>query len=208
MKCSKCGADNVDNGKFCTLCGAKLPDADEIKPEISLDQAASDILNEGEALADTVVDSLNESVSEAEDAVTQAASDMEDAVDNAFEEMKGDTTGSDSSKDTENSYYDNSSYSSSDIYDENQNGKVGFAIASLVCGCLSIICCCFGCCGFPVPVAAIVLGIIAIIKGFDGRGLAIAGIATGGVALLLEIIWTIYASSEGVLEEIIGTIGI
>ncbi|MBR4718904.1 MAG: DUF4190 domain-containing protein [Lachnospiraceae bacterium] len=201
MKCSLCGADNIDNGKFCTSCGAALTKPEDIKPEISLDQAASDILNGGSESEDAIEGSLNDSVNDVEEAVTQAASDMEDAVDNAFEEMKGDTQASEESDDT-------GSYSSSDIYDENQGGKPGFAIASLVCGCLSIICCCLTCCAFPLPVAAIVLGVIAIVKDLDGRGLAIAGIATGGVGLILQLIFTIAAASEGELSEIFGTIGI
>lgn len=191
--CTSCGKENVDDGKFCTSCGAKLPEAEEIKPEITLDDAASDILG-----GETVSESLNESVNDAEKAVTQAASDMEDTVDNAFEQMKGDTaSGADSN--TKSSYYDAGSYSSSDIYDENQGGKMGFAIGALVCGCLSILCCVCGCCGFPFPVAAIVLGIVCLMKSYDGRGFAIAGLITGGIGLLLQIIMTvaIAASDSG-----------
>lgn len=202
MICAQCGKDNVDENKFCSACGAKLPEAEEAAPEISLDTPASDILDGGSAdvaSEDVSVDSLNDSVSDIEENVTGAAADMEDTVDNAFEEMKGDAGSSD---------YEESSYSSSDIYDDTQGGKPGFAIASLVCGCLSILCCCFGCCGFPVPVAAIVLGVMVIVKNLEGRSLAIAGIATGGVGLLLELIFTIAMASSDSMSDIFGALGI
>ena len=39
-----------------------------------------------------------------------------------------------------------------------------------------------------LSIAAIVLGIITIVKKYDGKGMAIAGIATGGVAIVLTIL--------------------
>lgn len=201
MICAQCGKENFDENKFCSACGAKLPEAEEAAPEISLDTPASDVLDAGSAdeSEDVSAGSLNESVSDIEENVTEAAADMEDTVDNAFEEMKGDAGSSD---------YEEAGYSSSDIYDETQGGKPGFAIASLVCGCLSILCCCFGCCAFPLPVAAIVLGVMVIIKNLEGRGLAIAGIVTGGVALLLQLIFTIAMVSSDTLSDVFGAIGL
>lgn len=181
MICVQCGKDNDEGNKFCSACGAKLP-------EISLDTAASDIIEEGAPVEETVEGSLNDSVSDAEETVTQAASDFEDTVDNAFDEMKGDT----------------GSYSSSNVYDEDQPGKPGFAIGSLVCGCLSIICCCMCCFGFPLSIAAIALGVVCLMKNFEGRGLAIGGIATGGVGILLQIIFAIAAYSNDLYSEIFG----
>lgn len=206
MICTQCGSDNAEGNKFCSSCGAKLTEIEDVKPEISLDTAASDILEGNSPAEETVEGSLNDSVSDAEEAVTQAASDMEDAVDNAFDEMKDDTKASDSTADTGSSYYDSGSFSSSEIYDENQGGKVGFAIGSLVCGCLSILCCCGGCCMFVLSAAAIVLGIMCIMKNLDGRGLAIAGIITGAVGLLLQIIFTIAVYANDGFSEIFGAL--
>lgn len=198
MICVMCGKNNVEGSRFCTSCGAKLSDAyDEDKSEITLDTPASDILDEKYSSEET----LNESLSDAEETVTEAASDVEDVADNAFEEMKADAQSSD---DQESSYSDAGSYSSSGIYDENQDGKPGFAIASLVCGCLSILCCCGACCMFPLPVVAIALGVFSIAKNLDGRGLSIAGIVTGGVGLFLQLIISIAYYSEGVFSEILG----
>ena len=200
MKCTSCGFDNTEGNKFCSSCGAKLPEAEETAEEISLDTPASDILN-----PEADAEGTDEAVSDPEDAVTQAAADLEDAVDNAFDEMKDTAQTSEDNADTGSSYYE-SSYTSSDVYEENQAGKVGFAIGSLVCGCLSILCCCGGCCGFPLSVAAIALGVVCLIKNMDGRGLAIGGIATGGVGVLLQIIFTIAAYSNDLYSEIFGAL--
>jgi hypothetical protein len=67
------------------------------------------------------------------------------------------------------------------------------AIASLVASCVGVLC------GIG-SIVGIVLGIIAMnqIKQTreGGHGLAIAGIAVGGVTLLLSVIWTIVAISS------------
>lgn len=78
---------------------------------------------------------------------------------------------------------------------KNEGGYIGVAIASLVCGILSLLCCPFTCCGsfcggfcggFNVllAIAAIVLGIITLVKAFDGKGMAITGLVCGGIALV------------------------
>ena len=72
-----------------------------------------------------------------------------------------------------------------------EGGYIGVAIASLVCGILSLLCCpfacCGSCCGGPnvlLAIASIVLGIIALVKAFDGKGMAITGLVCGGIALV------------------------
>src|SRR5687768_4592912 len=68
-----------------------------------------------------------------------------------------------------------------------QKKEQGLAIASLVCGILSIVLCCSVFTGVP----AIVLGIMAINKEkndpgrYGGKGMAIGGIATGAVSILI-----------------------
>lgn len=188
--CAECGAENIDNGKFCTLCGAKLPETEDVKPDISLDTPASDVIGSGSG--NDAAGDIDEAVNDAEEGVNKAASDMENAADNAFDEMKGNAESSKGGS----SGYEQSSYSSSGIFVEDDGGKVGFAIAALVCGCLSILCCFGSCCFMPVAIAAIVLGIICIVKDLGGRGLAIAGIITGGIGILLEIIFTIVLFSN------------
>lgn len=83
---------------------------------------------------------------------------------------------------------------------------MGIAIASLVCGILSILCCCLTCFSVVLSIAAIVLGIITLVNKYDGKGMAIAGIATGGVGILLVAIFLIAGTSstyQDLLDEII-----
>ena len=70
-------------------------------------------------------------------------------------------------------------------------GSKGFAISSLVCGIVSLLCSCCGWLGITVSVAAVVLGIVSINKKEEGKGMAIAGIICGGIGLLIGIVSTI-----------------
>jgi len=64
----------------------------------------------------------------------------------------------------------------------------GFAIASLVCGIVSLLCCCCTPLGVVCGGVAIGLGIYVIKKELPGREMAIAGIACGGVAVFFCLI--------------------
>ena len=78
------------------------------------------------------------------------------------------------------------------------DGPIGYSIASLVCGILGILCC--SCCGLGLvfSIAGITLGIISLNKNCEGRGLAIAGIACGGVGVLFGLPIIIGGISSGV----------
>ena len=75
-----------------------------------------------------------------------------------------------------------------------------FAIISLVCGILGLLCSCCGWIGILVAVAGVVLGIISLNKE-DARGMAIAGIVCGGIGLLIAVIVLILAASAGAALE-------
>jgi len=72
-------------------------------------------------------------------------------------------------------------------------GRKGLAIGALVCGIVAF-------CLPPLALVAIVLGIVALFKisskpkEYGGQGLAIAGICTGGVALLLMFVYALLIS--------------
>lgn len=69
----------------------------------------------------------------------------------------------------------------------NGGGQTGLAIASLICGIVSILCCC--CCINLIPAAAaIVCGIITLVQHRDGKGMAITGLVLGAIALLLYVV--------------------
>ena len=76
---------------------------------------------------------------------------------------------------------------------QSESGGYGFAITSLACGVLGLLCCC---CGPLGSILAIVFGCVA--KGqmkrsgdMDGSGMATAGIVLGIVGIALDIIGTV-----------------
>lgn len=179
--CTQCGGENSGNAKFCSNCGAKL----EQPVTAAEDAASTNVYAEGIFSGDSTTSSY-EKVTDAEEIKPEGTS--------AQEEIKinyGYTQ-----NDYSNSYDNNSAYSS---YNQNQyystedtgkvtGGNIGVSIASLVCGIFSIICCCATYFALVLAIAAITLGIISIVKKYDGQGMAIAGIATGGVGVVIFII--------------------
>ena len=194
MICSNCGQELLEGSKFCINCGAKIEEAVNV-PEGFTEEAtgaseeAAAVTPESSALAD-------EELNKAQEAYEQAASDLSDTAEQAVKK-------DDSSSGSSSGFYESSeTYTdySEDI--EEGGGSIGFAIASLVCGCLSILCCVGGCISWIFSIVAIVMGIITITKKYDGRGFAIAGLITGGIGILLSIVIVVAMVSEGVLNEI------
>lgn len=75
---------------------------------------------------------------------------------------------------------------------QKQMGK-GMAIASMVCGIVSLVLFWSWCLAIICAIVALVLGIIALVKKADGKGMAIAGVVTGGCGLLISGIIAIFA---------------
>lgn len=189
--CTQCGGENAGSAKFCSNCGAKLE-----QPVTATENTAStNVYAEGIFSEDNTA-SPYEKVTDAEEFKPEGTS--------AQEEIKinyGYTQDNFSQNNYNNSYDSNSAYSS---YGQNQyyaaedtgkvtGGNIGVSIASLVCGIFSIICCCASYFALALAIAAIVLGIISIVKKYDGQGMAIAGIATGGVGIVISIVALVIA---------------
>jgi hypothetical protein len=208
MKCSICGSEN--NGtKFCTSCGAKLYAADdtaalktedtEVKIDNTEEAYASSDLGKAEASAAEAASELDNAAGEALHTMTGAYSqDNGGAAGNGAPDNAGTNTDANtnaySQADSQGSsnYYD-AGYQGGTSYDDTYaegGGNIGFAIASMICGILSMLCCICGCMNLPLSIAAIVLGVITITKHYDGKGMAIAGLITGGLGLVLGVIMT------------------
>ena len=86
-----------------------------------------------------------------------------------------------------------------------QGGK-GLSIAAMICGILSIVCCCVGWLSIILAIVAVVLGIIAMVKGASGKALALTGLICGGVGLILAII--ALAGGTAALSELGGIGGL
>lgn len=87
-------------------------------------------------------------------------------------------------------------YQSVPAYSEEPQGSKGLSITSMVLGICSIVfsCCCLG---GGLGIAALVTGIIAKVKNKPGSGMALAGIITGAVGLLIYIVLTIIGLASG-----------
>ena len=81
-------------------------------------------------------------------------------------------------------------------------GGSGLAIGSMVCGILSIVLCCGRWISWILSVVAIVLGAVSISKGRRGRGMAMAGIITGAVGIVLSILILIVAGIMGAAGDL------
>jgi hypothetical protein len=79
------------------------------------------------------------------------------------------------------------------------------AIASMVCGIVSL---CLSCClwyvALPAAVVGLVLGIITIRNGGNGRGMAIAGIVTSAITAVLAIL--VIAGCSAIYTELLNEI--
>lgn len=88
----------------------------------------------------------------------------------------------------------NSGYETYEGYVEPQMGMEqrplkkgsGFAIASLVLGIVGMVfACCFFWLSFVLGIVGLVLGIISLVQGRDGKGMAVAGTILSGISFLI-----------------------
>ena len=89
------------------------------------------------------------------------------------------------------------------------NRPGGFAIASLVCGIISVILCCTGVLSIPTGALGILFAVLTKRKGQNMSGLCIAGIWLSCVGMALGILMTVYSFfmvfSNPVLYEEVNT---
>lgn len=64
----------------------------------------------------------------------------------------------------------------------------GMAIAGLVLGILSMVCCCIWYVSAILAILALVFSIITVVKNKPGKGMAIAGIVCGAIGLVMAIV--------------------
>lgn len=70
-----------------------------------------------------------------------------------------------------------------------QKGGVGLGVASMVLGILSILfSCCFYYIAFPCGLIGLILGAVAIKKGNNGKGMAVAGLVLSIISLALAVV--------------------
>lgn len=96
---------------------------------------------------------------------------------------------------TGNGNIGNGSWNNAGYQDINRQGSSkstfspsGFAIASLVLGILSLVCCCFWYVSGIFAVIGLVFSIIVLVKHKPGKGLAIAGLICSAIGLIIAVI--------------------
>ncbi len=68
----------------------------------------------------------------------------------------------------------------------------GFAIAGLVCGILSIVCCCAWYISGILGILGLVFSIMVLTKNLPGRSLAIAGVICAGIGVVLAVVMLVF----------------
>lgn len=146
---------------ICKNCGAEIRDSAKF-----CESCGSRIEPAAERVEETADETVVESVTE------EAEESVEEEVERPYAEIVDDT------EDTGAQWDDSPA----------PGGMIGFSIASLVLGILSICCCCAWTISLVFAVVAIVLGIIALVKNYSGKGMAIAGIIVAVVGVLIALI--------------------
>ena len=193
--CTECGTENNGGSKFCCNCGSKLeqaapvaaeaPVVEEVKAEAS---PYTTPYTAGVAVETTPV---AEPVFETAAPVFETAAPVAEEIQIDYSQDTGSFSG--------NTYTSQPQYYTAEPVAEKKGNK-GFAIASLVCGILSIICCCFSCFSLVLAIAAIGLGIVTLACKYDGKGMAVAGIVMGGLGVTMFIAVLAIGASDGYTE--------
>lgn len=195
--CTQCGSENNADSKFCSNCGSKLE-----KTAAPADDET--VKTEGVFSGQETTTAYEKITDAEEEAPAPIPSYREEIKINYSQNPQNFGTESQNSYGTDKSsnVYDVSSQPQYYTTDGNTSmppnqggGNIGFAIASMICGIFSLVCCCFTLFSAVLAIAAIVLGIITLCFRYDGKGMAIAGIATGGVGIVIVIFSMILSGS-------------
>ncbi len=85
-----------------------------------------------------------------------------------------------------------------------EQDKKGYCIAALVLGIIALIFSCIFYLSLPCAILAIVFGIIGIKS--KEKGMAVAGLITGAISLLISISIIIFVFVYGITKEILNTV--
>lgn len=182
--CSECGSGNPSTFKYCSNCGTRLQQAKEFAYGQSIQEEQPVSFEKVEA----------EVVSEGKVPLTQ------EEININYDRNEEEGVFSSETFTSSNQDYYSSSTTDSAMNANETNGNIGFSIASMVCGIMSILCCCLSLFSLVLAIAAIVLGIVSISGKYDGKGMAIAGIITGGFGIALWLLWALIKGSTAFMS--------
>lgn len=96
---------------------------------------------------------------------------------------------------TQSNTYQNTQQNLAQMQSQSTESASGFAIAGMVCGILSIVCCCAWYISGILGILGLVFSIMVLVKKLPGRSLAIAGIICASIGLILAIALLVFALS-------------
>ena len=91
--------------------------------------------------------------------------------------------------------YQNTQQNLAQMHSQSTESASGFAIAGMICGILSIICCCAWYISGILGILGLVFSIMVIVRNLPGKGLAIAGVICAAIGLILAIGLLVFALS-------------
>ncbi len=96
---------------------------------------------------------------------------------------------------TQANTYQNTQQNLAQMHRQSTESASGFAIAGMICGILSIICCCAWYISGILGILGLVFSIMVIVRNLPGKGLAIAGVICAAIGLILAIGLLVFALS-------------
>lgn len=89
-----------------------------------------------------------------------------------------------------------------------QGSSNGLAMGAMICGILALpTTCCCSILSFPIAIAAIIMGAVAMSKVkaephiYGGKGMAVAGVACGGVSIVLAIVFLALGMGQALVDQ-------
>lgn len=185
MTCKICGTELLDGAKFCTNCGAKVEEG-EIPVETTETAAAASNAQVNE-----------EPKPEAGEQKVYAERIDGQVVDEGrhFDNTNQSYQNSQNTQNTQNVQSEPQINRTENASAEAPTGSNGFAIASLICGIVSLLCCCCSPIAIITAGVAVGLGIYVITSGLPGKEMAIAGIICGGIGLFIFLVSMIFSAT-------------
>ena len=72
------------------------------------------------------------------------------------------------------------------------NGMIGISIAGMVCGIISILSCFLVIFNFILAVPGLIFSIVALVKNYNGKGMAIAGVICSAIGMILSTLYLMF----------------
>lgn len=162
---------------------------------------------------DEIVEKINDA--DAEEIPPTPVRTMDDAdasqKNDKTDTYAGDANGYAQEERSTRAQYTSNVYENAGMPSESESTARVLGVVALVCGILSLICCCSSNVSIICALAAVICGILSIKKANTYRGIAMAGIICGSIALVIVIIFAAFrglAASFGFIDKLLDKINV